>query len=272
MYRLLCNLLTGKEIPKELLDLVKSSGFILLRLDAQEEITKRTNCTLSLIPQQVQSLCKLVFGLEALQRIGTNYGLSKNINVATGDFSITGGSASNGSKAGAGYGLLEFTSPVKRQNNLMNIKSVGSNIGIYDEMGSLLLCTTDNNDVSKSSENNNVTGRPIIIEVLSHSVQADLSDSVVNFLKSFLQSDSYELPTPKLGKTASRKSSSTLIATALHPSFSSSSILVSDSNSTELMTPKNVPYLNSNSTDLMTPKNVPCLNSNSADLMTPTNK
>ena len=86
MYRLLCNLLTGKEIPKELLDLVKSNGFILLRLDAQEEITKRTNCTLSLIPQQVQSLCKLVFGLEALQRIGTNYGLSKNIHIATGDF------------------------------------------------------------------------------------------------------------------------------------------------------------------------------------------
>ena len=243
MYRLLCNLCTGKELSKDILDLVKSSGFILLRLDAQEEITKRSHCMNSSIPQQVQSLCKLVFGLEAFQRIGTNYGFSKNIRIATGDFSTTGVSAFNGSKAGAGYGLFEFPSPLKRPNNLMNIKTVGSTC---DEIGSSVFCITDNNDVSKSIENIHITGRPIIIEVSSHSVQADLSDCVAIFLKALLLSDSNDLLTPmnmaKLGKSACRRPSSKLSSTPFHPSLSTSSILEGDANSVDLLTPKKVPY------------------------------
>lgn len=189
MHRLLCNLLVGKVLSKDLLKLIRSSGFTLLRSDAQEGLSKRNNSLHSDIPQRLRSLCELIFGFEALQRVGTNYGLLRSVRISSVNFGLTGRSAFYGSKAGAGLGLLELGSPPKKQNSLSRrICDVSC-----DDTGIPPVCLSDADPINQSLK---CTASPTIVEVLSHSIEIDLHECVDSFLRALAVSDALEPKTP----------------------------------------------------------------------------
>lgn len=105
--RIVCSMMSGRQPSKDVLDLMKSSSFILLRVTVEEELNSQKNVFKYDITQRVKSLSYLISGMETIQRLGLCFG-AKSVRI-----NGRPGPPPNGSKAGAGVGLLEFGSPVR---------------------------------------------------------------------------------------------------------------------------------------------------------------
>ena len=176
MYRLICSLLAGKEPSKGLIELVKSSGFSILRADAQEELCKRRSFLHSDMASRVRSLCDLVLGLEVLQRVGTTFRVARSARVTNQGFRGADGSAFYGSKAGAGLGLLEFGSPVRPQSSLA-VRTDLNGASVVHPNGDTAIDahSADHVDIL-------YTSAPEVIDVQAYFFEADLRKSAASLL------------------------------------------------------------------------------------------
>lgn len=194
MHRLLCSLLGGKEPSRDLLDLASSSAFSLLRSEAQRELSRRKSFAHAAVPPRVRSLCDLVSGLEALQRMGSTFKMTRNVRVTSNvSFRSVNGSAFYGSKAGAGLGLLEFGSPVRPATSSRLRKEASASSGAMTIVGTSIAIDVPQETVKLIP----CTASPLVIRTQSYCIEVDLQPCAASVLDALHSATLAEAVTPK---------------------------------------------------------------------------
>ena len=188
----------GREPSSDLLDLVRSNSFALLRADAQEELSRRKSYTHAVISPRVRSLCELVSGLEVLQRLDCSYNLLKNVRLSNNiRFRALDGDFSNISKTGSAQGLLELGSSVRPGTSSRLRKELNS---VCD---TLIGTSLDKAIIPVPPPR---TAAPQLLRVQSYCLEADLQQCATSVLDAMHAAMHTEISAPKAGMNSSGRS------------------------------------------------------------------